>query len=1663
MMGIIGRRATPLGTPVIREFLIAAKYAPERPMEDQHPKPGDGDETTDGPKPATGGAADLPTEPAGDPLPAQVEAWAARLPKREQEAGVSFGIDDPLLLEDLRQRIEAQKQRQPADGPDDDLTPGVDVTDGGMPAAQTQALVAPVTQGPKLGPAKPAPAGNSAFIGRYEVRKILGQGGYGRVYLAYDSELDRLVAIKIPLADRASELVDVQSYLDEARVLARLSHPNIVPVYDVGRTRDGSCYVVSRYIDGGDLASRLALSRYSIDEATALIAALAEALHYTHTHDLFHRDIKPANILIDSDGIPCLADFGLALKDENHGHGAGFVGTAAYMSPEQARGEGHLVDGRSDIFSLAIVFYELLVGRRPFRGKSREEVMHKIITEEPRPPRQIDDKLPRELERICMKALSKRAAERYSTAKDMADDLRHFLQSRTASARSETATDLQTMTNGLASGDRMASQSTNSLLVRSDSITIVPRGLSSFDEHDADFFLELLPGPRDRNGLPDGLRFWKARTEATDPDKTFRVGIIYGPSGCGKSSLIKAGLLPLLERDQGVTSVYVEASATETEARLLRGIKKAIGGLDEESGLVATLTAIRRGRSLPSGGKLLLVVDQLEQWLFARLGEQGTELVDALRQCDGEHLQAICLVRDDFWMATTRFMRDLEIDLVPDRNIAAVDLFDAKHARKVLAAYGRAYGAISAVDGDLPREQSTFLDQAVAGLIQDGTVVPVRLALFAEMVKRKTWTPATLREVGGPDGVGVKFLEETFSSARSSPKHRYHQAAAQAVLKSLLPETNADIKGRMRSIDDLREVSGYGDRAGDFSELIRVLDNDLRLITPVDREGAIEPHQPTTPAPDSRNYQLTHDYLVHSLRDWLTRKQRETRRGRAEALLAERAALWSNQPERRYLPSITEWASIRLLTHRREWTRPQQTMMRHTDRLIALKAGVIGVLFAGLYLGGLAINRRVIEVRNDTHATGLVQQLVKADIAQVPAIVQEINHFRRWADPALGRIAAESAPGSKQKLHASIALLPVREDQLAYLHESLAAADPATTLVLKGALRPYRAKLIDGLWSDLRAAGADDRRILPTASLLADYDSANRAWGDVGAKLAEVMVKVKLDDVKGWLEALWNARAALVDPLAKIYREKGRPEIDHTVASTLLARYTDDELTFAVDLLLDADPGSFPILFPVIRDNKDLAVPILSAALSTTTGDPTRARSKSALAPVTVDENLGGASLEAQDLLAARRARAAVALVWLGHGEKVWSLLVFGPDPTTRSTLINAFHTYQVPPADLVQELERLVKSSRPGGPTNDNQPVKNAYLFDPVVSEIRGLIQALAAYPPRVLPSDGQAALCNVILDLHRNDSDAGVHSAAELFLSRWGRAGSVVVDARVPAALVAGQHRWYINPAGHTMVLIDGPVEFQMGSPPSDPEREDGDVYHRCRIPRAFAISTKEVTIREYEVFAKETRRPMPQYGRRYSPDKGGPQMKVSWFDAAAYCNWLSRKEGLSPCYEANDIGGGSSGLKINIAAVAAGAYRLPTEAEWEYACRAGTTSCRYFGHTPALLRDYEWYVETSGDHAHVCGMLLPNDLGLFDTLGNVAEWCHDGYRDPERSFASVVDDTIIPEVVSQGDRHQRGQTYHDTLTTVRAGTRTWMTFSEPRNDIGFRPARTIPAPAR
>jgi formylglycine-generating enzyme required for sulfatase activity len=1486
-------------------------------------------------------------------------------------------------------------------------------------------------------------------FGRYVVRGRLGEGGFGRVYLAWDEDLKRTVAIKVPRAGGFSSSARVERFLNEARLAAQLRHPGIVSVYDVGREGDGTIYVVLEHVGGRPLSAVLSAGDFPLKRAIDLLAKVADALHCAHRHGLVHRDLNPNNILLDLEGSPRVADFGLAIHEDSQALHLGEVaGTAPYMAPEQVRGETHRLDGRTDIWALGVILYLVLTGRKPFAGEINQ-LWDEIRERDPKPPRQINDSAPKELERICLKCLSKRMTDRYNSALDLADDLRHFQKTEARAEPAEAAAP-DGAVQPLRSAGRVPASALATSYTSGTQVRIVPKGLCSFDEHDADFFLDLLPGPRDRDALPESIRFWKIRVDATDPDKTFCVGLVYGPSGCGKSSLFKAGLLPRLGGH--VAPVYTEATIEQTEARLLRGVRKLVPALPHDIDLARSLALLRGGDFLTAGQRVLIVLDQFEQWLFGRPELDACELVTALKQCDGEHIQAICLVRDDFWMTATRFFRELEIELVPDRNVASVDLFDARHARRVLAAYGRAFGAFPQ-HGDFSAENKAFLDQAVAGLLQDGRVVPVRLALFAEMVKDKPWTTATLDEVGGMGGIGLRFLDETFSSARSNPTYRYHQNAAQSVLKSLLPAGSTDIKGRMRSVEELRDISGYTDKPADFASLMRILDHELRLITPVDLEQSVAGEAEVRP-PGGGFYQLAHDYLVHSLRDWLTRKQRETRRGRAEAILAERAEFWNAKPEHRQLPTLMEWASIRSFTKPSKWTEPEGRMMRTASRSIGLRAAGFAVLFIGVLAAAWEMNRRSVETNNATHAAGLVQQLLKAEIAQVPGIVENLQGYRRWTDPELKRVIAQSALDSKEKLHASIALLPVDPRQVDYLLGRALIADPGLMAVLRDSLQPHRTELVDRLWRELDEANSTEPllrdRVLPIAGLLASLDPENARWKEVGGKVARAMVTAKIDDLAKWLEALENLRKELTVPLIGIFRDKSRTDVEHTVAATLLARYAEHQPRILVDLLLDAEPKSFAILFPVIEKNrKDVALDFKKRVESLAGGPPVETFSDNA----TRDDP---ALLRDQRSL--RGAKAALALFRLGAATDVWHLLVHSADPSTRSFLINAFHVYGADPSLLAAKLENTSGARPSNAHLTAASTEKNAYLFDPATSTQRSLIMALAGYPKDMLDPETRARLDPLVVQLFRTAPDAGVHSAAELLLKRWGHEDRLKIDAPAPNDGEPFKRRWYITSQRQTMVLIEGPVDFAMGSPSSDLLREPEEVFHTHRIPRRFAIATREVTVGEFQRYLAESRR-TPQKESTAETTADEPQCGVTWFDAIGYCNWLSAKEGKPLCYEPNEKGEFAQGMKVNMLPVEAGGYRLPTEAEWEYACRAGTVSSRYFGNPDELASDYEWYSRTSGYRAHRCGTLLPNDLGLFDLLGNVFEWCHDHHVAFPPKIENILIDQINDECISMQDRCTRSDSFRANPRPMRSASRGWFDPGASRGDVGFRPARTCP----
>ena len=283
------------------------------------------------------------------------------------------------------------------------------------------------------GPGNPrfsAPEGPASVeVPGYEILGVLGRGGMGVVYKARQVGLDRIVALKMILhAGHASD-ADRLRFLREARSVARLAHPHILQIYDLG-SHDDLPYFAMEYCDGGSLSRKINGQPLEPQKAAQLVEALARAAHHAHEHDIVHRDIKPSNVLLTAEGTPKLTDFGLAKQREDAvqlTHSGAIVGTPSYMAPEQARGRTD-IGPATDIYALGSLLYECLTGNPPFHAASVMETLQQVMTAKPPPPSRLAPGVPRQLDAICLRCLDKNPGDRYPTAEALAEDLRRFLE-----------------------------------------------------------------------------------------------------------------------------------------------------------------------------------------------------------------------------------------------------------------------------------------------------------------------------------------------------------------------------------------------------------------------------------------------------------------------------------------------------------------------------------------------------------------------------------------------------------------------------------------------------------------------------------------------------------------------------------------------------------------------------------------------------------------------------------------------------------------------------------------------------------------------------------------------------------------------------------------------------------------------------------------------------------------------------------------------------------------------------------------------------------------------------------------------------------------------------------------------------------------------------------
>lgn len=975
---------------------------------------------------------------------------------------------------------------------------------------------------------------------RYRIISSLGTGGFGGVYLAQDIELGRRVAIK---RQRGQCIQDVELARNEARFIAGLDHPNIVKIYDmIEDDRQEGVLIIMEYVSGVTLQELLRRKRLSILRSLELASEIAEALVHAHSRRIIHRDLKPGNVLLDGDERVKLSDFGLALGAINLETAPSAAGTPRYMAPEQVRGESHRIDGRTDIWALGVMLYEMLCGVVPFSGPTRGATFEAVLHDEPPPPRQWNPHIPEAVENVILRCLRKRSSERPASAMDLLEDLR---ECRLLAATLDADTGVHAPVETPALDSRTPRTGSTTL---GGPLRMEPKGLRPYDEGDAVHFLDLIPGPRERSGLPESIHFWKKWAAGDSVDEYASVGVLYGPSGAGKTSFVRAGLIHHLDHD--ICPIVIECRKGD----LARRIETAIRSRFQPKGASGSLSKLLSGLRTSDGAifgyrKILLILDQFESWSASADAEERRALADALRHCDGKSLQALFVVRDDYWSGITEIMKWIDVPLIERRNVRSLELLDPRHAQRILEGIGRAHGILPRAPQPLNAEQERFIREAVAGLAKNDRVIAVHLVMFAQIVHVLPWTPQMLHKQGGVEGACTAYLHEIFDSPNGPPSYRRLSGVVADILNELLPPYGEPLKASARSIDELRARALGGAASAKIAEAVRILSEDLKLITLTRSDNEDD-------SSETEYYQLAHDFLVEPVRNWVEVARKSTWRGRAAARLAELSELWQRKPQPQFLPTLREFAEMQLVVPRSSRNEKQTRFLRAAGRYHAGKAAATAVAAVVAAICAMAAvyqySAAADAVRNKRAAE--VSLFVYGKASEVPRLLDELGRDDRNI-PIVNAVLQSSA---EPHVRIRAGLLAQRMGKAAFenVANALEDAEPELfSVILRGAAAPDGEAALEAVCSDPNAP--ELRRIRAALLLLyTGHDREVRKWLTpeqmavaADAKLIEV-VRSWRGDPKPWQELLADS--------------PNDPDVQF-VALTILGSFSKAELDNSLD------------------------------------------------------------------------------------------------------------------------------------------------------------------------------------------------------------------------------------------------------------------------------------------------------------------------------------------------------------------------------------------------------------------------------------------------------------------------------------------------------------------
>jgi serine/threonine protein kinase/formylglycine-generating enzyme required for sulfatase activity len=715
---------------------------------------------------------------------------------------------------------------------------------------------------------------------------------------------------------------------------------------------------------------------------------------------------------------------------------------------------------------------------------------------------------------------------------------------------------------------------------------------------------------------------------------------------------------------------------------------------------------------------------------------------------------------------------------------------------------------------------------------------------------------------------------------------------------------------------------------------------------------------------------------------------------------------------------IEHWLADEPVTAWKEpWqVRSRRWVSRHRTPVAAVAAGLA---VAVISVAHLLNDYHVRSVERKAHAEGLVVALSTAEVREVGEIIHQL-HPLRWL--VLEKLKSMARPGperqASKRRNAALALLADDPSHTEYLVDRIVREDvhPHEICVVRQALLDHdRATLFaPRLWRLVLERAESTAPNLGAAGVLASFVPNDPRWVGLAGPIAAELVTKSPSLIGEWREVFQPVQRTLVGPLRTIFGDIARPR-ERALAFGLLFDFAVHEGDSERDrdlaeLIADANPDEFLAIRQSLED-RGQAVTVLQSMLERKEPlDEPKAR---------------------------RRGRVAACLVVLQSPDRAWDLLrsPFPSDPTERTELIHDLAAYGAPASAVADRL-----------------------LVETDISAGRALILALGEYSPAAVPEPVRRTVTDRLLKRYATDGDPGTHSAIDwLFRTRWElRPKLDSLDESWRGKAVSAGRNWFVNSEGMTMavVAIAKPFEFEIGSPEDEDGRESDERLHAVRLDHSYAIATREVNQAQFERFRASG--PLP--GRSGKANPPGtyelcPVVGVDWLAAAEYCNWLSRRENLQPYYTIQ-------GDVISVPDRGGLGYRLPSELEWEYACRSGTRSSRPYGGSAAFLEGYAWFLLNANKRTHPAGTRKPNDLGLFDMLGNAFEWTGDRYtRDISLPGpGSGTENAKLGAVSKEVEVALRGGSFSSPATALRSAYREYSSPANPLETYGFRYVRTM-----